>query len=88
MVAELWNLGRPNVSASKLASSVVFCMTAEERETMGARWAESCPAFSKGMPDDPMSEGKPRVFLVRACLISLPQPAVGTWDSSRVHWDS
>lgn len=73
MVAELWNLGRPNVSASKLASSIVFCMTAEERETMGAHGAgENCPAFSKGVPDDPMSEGKPRVFLVRACLISLP----------------
>ncbi|XP_073073163.1 transmembrane protein 247 [Manis javanica] len=39
-------------------------MTAEERETMGAHGAgENCPAFSKGVPDDPMSEGKPRVFL-------------------------
>ncbi|KAK2493443.1 hypothetical protein MC885_000740 [Smutsia gigantea] len=64
MVAKLWNLVRPNVSASKLASSVVFCMAAEEREMMGARGAgESCPVFSKGVPDDPMSEGKPRVFL-------------------------
>ncbi|KAM8784164.1 transmembrane protein 247 [Rhynchonycteris naso] len=39
-------------------------MAAEDRETMEARGAgESCPAIPKMVPDDPMSEGKPRAAL-------------------------
>ncbi|XP_074190074.1 transmembrane protein 247 [Rhinolophus sinicus] len=39
-------------------------MATEEREMMEARGAgESCPNFPKMVPDDPMSEGKPRAAL-------------------------
>lgn len=59
-----------------VGSIVVFRMTSEDREMMEARGAgESCPTIPKMVPDNPMSEGKPRAALVRGgCLISLPQP--------------
>jgi hypothetical protein len=41
-------------------------MATEDREVMEAQGAgESCPTFSKLVPGDSMSEGKPRASLVR-----------------------